>query len=136
MAAGKYTLTIFVPGLNRAVVTVLVDQLDQVVPVTLNLGAIEGPSDDCAIYGHVAGEADVLYVRLAEILGSRFVDVPLAPDRGFDFRHVTCTSYLLVLVGRDSCIGTLAVTARHTTGALRIAAPRNSDSCVPLTLEK
>jgi hypothetical protein len=133
--AGSYTFQVRSSGFKMATLPIVIDQLEQVVAVSLQLSALEGPDPTCAVYGHLAGGA-ISRVRLLELFGSRSIDVPLDAARNFDFRGVACGDYLLVTVGPKSCLGTLMVQARPKTGSLRIMAPNGGEDCKPLTLEK
>jgi len=134
---GIYTVEVSAPGATLARLPVVIEQLDQVIAVSLEVGAIEdNVAPTCAVYGHVAGEAEISHVRLLQMFGSKLIDVPLDEKRNFDFRRVGCGDYILVLMARSSCLGTLKVHARYTTGALKIAAQSDTDSCGTLTLER
>jgi hypothetical protein len=132
IAAGSYTVRVTVPGAKIANVPVAVDQLDQVIAVALQLGALEAPAPSCAVYGRITNQVPVSRVRLMELFGARSVDVPLSgAARTFDFRSIPCGTHLLVVMGPESCLGTLLVKAGPTTGELKIA-PTASEGCVPL----
>ena len=134
--SGTYLLKVTASGFEPASVQILVDQLDQVVPIALHLSSLEGPEPTCGVYGRVGGGSTVSRVRLIEVFGLRLVDVALGPDRTFNFRGVACGDYVLVLVRSGACIGTLAVFARPATGSLNIQAPDEKEICGPLSLEK
>lgn len=133
---GSYMVKVVASGFRAEMVPIQIDQLEQVVAVSLRLGRLEMADPSCAVYGHISGSSAISYVRLQEIFGSRSTDVPLSEGRRFDFRSITCGDYLLVVVGQSGCLGTLAVPARPTTGALGIEAPDTTVGCKPLGLEK
>ncbi len=134
--AGSYMLQVTASGFKTVTLPIVIDQLDQVIPVSLQLGALEGHAPTCAVYGHIADGVAISRVRLLELHGSRSIDVPLDAARNFNFRGVACGDYMLVAVGSKSCLGTLMVLARPMTGALRIMAPKGEDGCGTLTLER
>jgi len=115
---GTYTVNVGAPGFRNLSIPVVVDQLEQVVPVTLQMGEIGGPDASCAIYGHVAGGTVISHLRLTQMFGSRLIDVPLDSARSFAFRSIACAPYLLVIVGPHACLGTMAVTATNTMAPL------------------
>lgn len=135
IGSGAYTLQVTAPGFEPATLPIVIDQLHQVIAVSLRLGALEGPVPACAVYGRITSPVPVSYVRLMELFGSRSV-VPLEESRSFDFRGVSCGTYLLILIGPKSCLGISIVKATPLTGELKIAPVESAEECMPLGRQK
>jgi len=112
---GEHTLDVTASGARPAKVIFDLHQAEQVVAVTLGLGAVEGPVPTCTVLGEVTPDSGVVRVRLLQLFGNYSVDV--VPVRGgFSVRNVDCGSYLLVAMGKTSCLGTMTLDITATTG--------------------
>jgi hypothetical protein len=108
---GRHTLHVEVAGANSESLPINLEQLEQVVPVALGLGAVDGPVPDCAIMGRISGQRTVATVRLLQLFGSYLVDVPVTAAKTFQFMHLECGTYLLVAMNGKQYLGTQVVTA-------------------------
>lgn len=108
---GRHTLHVEVAGANSESLPINLEQLDQVVPVALELGAVDGPVPDCAILGKTSGQGTASTVRLLQLFGLHLVDVPLTAAKTFQFMHLECGTYLLVAMSGKQYLGSQVVTA-------------------------
>jgi hypothetical protein len=67
---GPHTLEASVPGFSNAMKHVVIDQPEQIIPVAMKLGAMEGPVPVCAIAGHVIPESAADRIRLVQTFGT------------------------------------------------------------------
>jgi hypothetical protein len=108
---GHHTLDVEGRGFQLERLSINIEQLDQVVPVALRLGAVDGHVPDCAILGRISGPRAALTVRLLQLFGPHLVDAPVTADRTFQFMHLDCGTYLLIGMDGKQRVGTQVVTA-------------------------
>lgn len=134
---GSYTVRVEVPGFSPAVVPVVVDQPKQVFAIAMRLGDIEGNRPFCTIAGRVEPEEAPLRLKLLELYGAYFADVPLGMDGAFAFRNLECGTYLLVAIGPSGCRGTAVLVAKSAQSQMDFALPKSSSkACTTIPIAR
>jgi hypothetical protein len=129
---GKYTVEVIVPGASKAVEEFTVDQPNQILTVAMKLGALEAPVPTCSVDGRVVPAAGVTRIRLLQLFGSYYADVPASGAGAFRFENLPCGDYMLIAVGPKGCIGTKM--SRATTAGAHVEmklADLRGGACAP-----
>jgi len=101
---GLYSVKARAQGFAVTVNTFLVDQPEQILSVTMKLGAMEVPVPLCSIAGHVAPDNRITRIRALQPFGSYSVDVPVADGGSFRFESLECGDYMMLAMGPKGCI--------------------------------
>lgn len=134
---GSYTVRAQVPGFSIALVSVDIDQPEQIVVVGMKLGAMEGPAPTCSLAGWVQqaqhpGQV-LTRLRLLQLFGQYLVDVPIGDGGEFQFTNLGCGDYMMIVLGPEGCIGTKITRTPVRTSPLILKIPSGArPSCTTL----
>jgi hypothetical protein len=128
VAFGQYIIEVEASGSKKETQYVTIDQLDQIIPIRMRIGALEGPPPECSVKGHVP--AATARVRLIELYGTYLADVAVKAG-SFEFWGLECGEYLLIAMGPKECLAT--VTFRATPAHYQIDIPPPASSNTPCT---
>jgi hypothetical protein len=104
---GRYTVQVAVLGAEMAVEAFLVDQPQQILTVAMKVGAMENaPVYPSSIIGNVIPATAASRIRVIQLSGSYYVDVPVMAGGRYQVWNLVGGDYMLIAVGSKGCVGT------------------------------